>query len=87
MKTLNPSDVSNTDPETWPVAHTIDNASLGYSFSVNQTTQAACQTADRKDPESITMRVTDVCAQMWNEFMWFALGMDIWASRQPYAGN
>lgn len=55
MRTLNLSDVSNTEPETWPVAHTIDNASLGYSFSVNQTIQAACQTADRKDPKNITV--------------------------------
>lgn len=55
MRTLNPSYVSSTDPEICPVTRTVDNIGLGYSFSVNQVTRAACQTADRKDPKSITM--------------------------------
>lgn len=44
--TLNSSDVIDTDPETWPLAHSVNNTGHGYSFSVSQTIQAAHQTAD-----------------------------------------
>ena len=30
--TLNSSDITDTDPETWPAAHTINNTGHGYFF-------------------------------------------------------
>lgn len=47
---LLPSDITNTGPENWPVAHAIHNTGHRYAFSVNQTTKAAGQTAEKTPP-------------------------------------
>lgn len=52
--TLKTSDITKTDPETWPVAHTFNNPVRRFSFSVNQTTQEAHHTADWKGPKNTT---------------------------------
>lgn len=44
--TPNTSDIINADPETWALAHSINNTGHGYSFSVSQTIQAARQIGD-----------------------------------------
>lgn len=45
-----------------------------YSFSVNQTIQAACQNADWKDPKSRTIRTMVGYTLMWDGFMWLIFG-------------
>lgn len=45
-----------------------------YSFSVNQTIQAACQNADWKDPKSSTIRTMVGYTLMWDGFMWLIFG-------------
>lgn len=36
--TFNSSIITNNDPRTWPVAHTVKNNGQGYSLFVNHTT-------------------------------------------------
>lgn len=48
-----------------PGAQTVSNTGHGYSFSVNQSTQAAQPAADQKGPKSMGGN-----AQIWNGFMW-----------------
>ena len=72
INTLNLSDITITDPETWPVAYAY--YQYQYSLSVNQTIQAACQNADWKDPKNSTIRTMGGYTQMWNGFMWLILG-------------
>lgn len=67
--TLNSSDIIHADPETWPVAHSINNTGHGYSFSVSQTIQAAHQTADWKGPKNTTGRAMGDGTQIWDGLM------------------
>ena len=46
---LSISDISNSDPEAWPIAHTINDTGHKYSFSVNQTMQTAHQFVSQKN--------------------------------------
>ena len=44
--TIDSFDITSTDPETWPGAHTINNFLHEYSFYVNPSIQTNPQTAD-----------------------------------------
>ena len=69
MNALNSSDITNV-----PGAQTVSNTGHGYSFSVNQSTQAAQTTADQKGPKNTTIRSMGGYAQIWNGFMWLTPG-------------
>lgn len=43
ISTLNSFGITDTDPKTWPVAHTVSNTRHGYSFLVSQITQVVHQ--------------------------------------------
>lgn len=51
---FNSSDITNTYPETWPVAYAVNNTGYWYPFC--QTTQAAHQIAHQNGPRNITIR-------------------------------
>lgn len=70
--TPNSFDITNTDLETWPVVPTVTNPRHGHSFPVNQTAQAAHQTADQKGPKN---RPIGGYAQNWDVFGWLTLGL------------
>jgi len=52
--------------------------SHGYSFSVNQITQAACQTATRKGSANTTIRTRSGYTQLWDGFLWLTPGYGHW---------
>lgn len=81
LSVLNLPDLNDTDLENLPVSHTINNAVNGYSFLVNQTMQAAHQTADQKDPENTTIRVFGDYIQVGMGSCGSPWVMDIWAPR------
>ena len=52
-------------------------------ISVNQTTQAAYQTAEWKGPKNTSIRAMAVYTQIWDGTMWLILGyghLDIWVA-------
>ena len=60
--TLNSSDITNTDPEAWPVVHTVNHNRYGYSFPVNLATWAAIKLLARRvlktpsEPQVVMLR-------------------------------
>lgn len=66
----------DTEPKTWLVARAINNTGNGYSFPVNQTTQAAHQTAHQKGPKNTTIRAMGGYTQIWDGFIWLTLGIE-----------
>ena len=64
------SDVTNYDPETWPIAHTINDTGHGYSFSVTETIQLAQQISNEQKKPDITVRTVEGFMQIWVGYVW-----------------
>ena len=64
------SDITNYDPETWPIAHTINNIGHGYSFSVTQTIQFSQRIANEQKKLDITVRTMEGFKQIWDRYIW-----------------
>lgn len=52
ISTLNSSDITKTNPETWPTTHTISNTGHNILF-LPITTQVTHQTANWKGPKNV----------------------------------
>lgn len=62
------STITNYDPDTLPIAHTISDIVHGYTFSVTQTIQLSQQFANKqKKPD-----ITDMggFTQIWDGYVW-----------------
>lgn len=51
------------------MARTVNDTWQEYSFSINQTIQATCQTADWKGPKNATISAMGGYTQIWDGFM------------------
>ena len=71
------SDITNYDPETWSIAHTISNTGHGYSFSVTQTIQLSEQIADKQKKPDITVKTMEGFTQIWRGMFGLLLAMDL----------
>ena len=69
-KVYSSSDITNYDPETWLIAHTINNTGYGYSFSVTQTIRLSQQIADKQKKPEITIKTMEGFTQIWDGYVW-----------------
>ena len=67
---------TNNDPETWPIAHTINNTGHGDSFSVTQTIQLSQQIASEQKKPDITVRTMEAFTQIWDGYVWLTLSRE-----------
>ena len=70
------SDITNYDPKTWSIAHTINDTGHGYSFSVTQAIQLSKQVASEQQKPGITMRTMEGIMQIGTDIFVLLLAMD-----------
>ena len=63
------SEITNYDPETWPIANTIHGTGHGYSFSAAQIIQLTQEFSSKLKKLDSTTRTLGGFTQIWDGFV------------------